>query len=362
MNKDKNNITVVLILSVIISFISGVLGSYLVLNTQTVESVVKNITTSELIEDSISSSVEKVYDSVVAIVAYKEGQQISSGTGFVYKKDNNKGYIMTNNHVIDGCDEVEVILSNNEKVEAKVQGGETYSDVAVLTIDEKHVISVVEFGDNTGMKLGDTVFTVGSPLGVAYSGTVTKGILSGKDRLVEVSYSGNTADYYVKVLQTDAAINPGNSGGPLFDVSGKVIGITSLKLVQEQVEGMGFAIPIEDAINYASTLELGKLARPYFGISMMDITESYYLYQYKVIVPDGVNEGVAVIEVAEDSPAEKAGIKKGDIVISLGGEKTETLAKFRYELYRHKSGEEVEVVVNRGGKEKTIKVTLEENK
>lgn len=361
-NNNNNNITVVLILSVIISFISGVLGSYLVINTQSVESVVKNITTSELIENGISSSVEKVYDSVVAIIAYKDGKQISSGTGFVYKKDNSKGYIMTNNHVIEGCDEVEVILSNNEKVEAKVQGGELYSDVAVLTMDVKHVISVVEFGDNSKMKLGDTVFTVGSPLGVEYSGTVTKGVLSGKDRLVEVSYSGTTADYYVKVLQTDAAINPGNSGGPLFDVSGKVIGITSLKLVQDEVEGMGFAIPIEDAINYASTLELGKLARPYFGISMMDITESYYLYQYKVVVPENVKEGVAVIEVAEDSPAEKAGIKKGDIVLSLGKEKTETLAKFRYELYKHKPGEEVEVVVNREGKEQKIKVTLEENK
>lgn len=268
---------------------------------------------------------------------------------------------MTNNHVIDGCDEVEVILSNNEKVEAKVQGGETYSDIAVLTIDSKKVISVVELGNNSDMKLGDTVFTVGSPLGVEYSGTVTKGVLSGKDRMIEVSYSGTTADYYVKVLQTDAAINPGNSGGPLFDVSGKVIGITSLKLVQDEVEGMGFAIPIEDAINYANTLELGKIARPYFGISMMDITESYYLFQYRITIPENVDNGVAVIEVADDSPAEKAGIKKGDIVISLGGEKTDTLAKFRYELYKHKAGEEVEVVVNRNGKEQTIKVTLEEN-
>ena len=113
MNKENNNnITVVLILSVIISFISGVLGSYLVLNTQSVESVVKNITTSELIENGISSSVEKVYDSVVAIVAYKDGKQISSGTGFVYKKDNKNAYIMTNNQVIDKADEVEVEFHN----------------------------------------------------------------------------------------------------------------------------------------------------------------------------------------------------------------------------------------------------------
>ena len=164
------------------------------------------------------------------------------------------------------------------------------------------------------------------------------------------------------VIQIDASINPGTSGGPLGNINGEVIGVNSMKLVDSSIEGMGFAIPIEDAINYASTLELGKLARPYFGISMMDITESYYLYQYKVIVPEGVKEGVAVIEVASDSPAEKAGIKKGDIVISLGKGKTETLAKFRYELYKHKPGEEVEVVVNRDGKEKTVKVTLEENK
>lgn len=362
MMKEKNNIGVILVISVIISFISGVLGSYLILNTQTVESVVKNVTTSELVENSISSSVEKVYDSVVAIVAYKDGKQISSGTGFVYKKDETKGYVMTNNHVVDGCDELEVVLSNNEQVKATLLGGETYSDIAVLTIDVAKVLSVVEIGDNTKMKLGDTVFTVGSPLGVEYSGTVTKGILSGKDRLVEVSYSGTTADYYVKVLQTDAAINPGNSGGPLFDVSGKVIGITSLKLVQDEVEGMGFAIPIEDAISYASTFETGNnLDRPYFGIGMMDISQSYYLYQQGIQVPRDLKEGVAVIEVSDGTPASKAGIQKGDIIIELAGNKTSSLAKFRYELYKHKVGDTVEVKLIRDGKEKTIKVTLAKN-
>ena len=256
-NKKKNNNTaVVLIVSIFLSFVCGGIGAYLIVSNYTVESVVKNITTSELVETSISTSVDKVYGSTVIIVAYKDGKQVSTGTGFVYKKDNNKAFIMTNNHVIDKADEVEVEFNDKkERIDAEILGGEVYSDIAVLTIDVKEAENIVEIGDSESIRLGDTIFTVGSPMGISYKGTVTKGILSGKDRMVEVNLSGNTSDYYMKVLQLDAAVNPGNSGGPLCDVSGKVIGIISLKIVQDEVEGMGFAIPIEDALEYANAIE-----------------------------------------------------------------------------------------------------------
>ena len=188
-------------------------------------------------------------------------------------------------------------------------------------------------GDSSKTEVGDTVFTVGSPEGADYAGTVTKGILSGKDRLVAVALTNSTtSDYYMNVLQTDAAINPGNSGGPICNTNGEVIGITNMKLVDASVEGMGFAIPIEDALDYASTLEKdGKITRPYIGISMLDISNSYYLWQAGINLPENVESGVAVYSVENNSPADKAGLEKGDIIIKIGDNDTTSLAEFRNE-------------------------------
>ena len=361
--KDNNNIGVVLIFSILLSFVCGAIGAYLMVSNYTVESVVKNITTSELVETSISTSVDKVYGSTVVIVAYKNGKLVSTGTGFVYKKDSKNAYIMTNNHVIDDADSVEVEFNDkSEKIKAKILGGEVYSDIAVLTIDAKEAGDAVEIGNSEDLKLGDTVFTVGSPMGITYKGTITKGIVSGKDRMVEVNLTGNTTDYYMKVIQIDAAVNPGNSGGPLCDVSGKVIGIISLKIVQDEVEGMGFAIPIEDALKYANTIEEGgEIARPFIGISMLDLSEEYYLWQNRITIPEGVDEGIAVLEVVSGSPADKAGLKKGDIIVKLGDEDVSSLAEFRYELYRHDIGEKVTVTYYRDGKENSTTITLGRN-
>ena len=237
-----------------------------------------------------------------------------------------------------------------------------YADIAVLTVDDNDEYKTVEIGDNEALKLGDTIFTVGTPMGSMYKGTVTKGILSGKDRMVEVNVSGSTADYYMKVIQIDAAVNPGNSGGPLCDVSGKVIGVISLKIVEDRVEGMGFAIPIEDALNYASIIEEGgQIVRPYIGISMVDLSEEYYLWQNRITIPEDVEEGIAVISVESGSPADKAGLKKGDIIVKLGGEDTGSLAEFRYELYKHEVGEKVEIEYYRGGKLQKTTITLGKN-
>ena len=362
--EKRNNNVVILVVAVLLSFVSGTIGSYLVItNIPSVsKQIIENVSKLDYTENSIADSVEKAYDAVVVVVSYNKGQKISTGTGFVYKKNNNKAYIMTNNHVIDGSDEVKIIRSDNEVIDASVVGGETYSDIAVINIPEKDALSVIDIGDSSDIRLGDTVFTIGSPLGETYSGTVTKGILSGKDRMVEVSFSGTTSDYYMKVLQTDAAINPGNSGGPLLNLNGEVIGINSLKLVEDEIEGMGFAIPIEDAIFYANTLEEGKtIDRPYVGISMLDVADSYYLWQAGINVPEGLNSGVAIIEVESGSPADKSGLQKGDIIIKLGDEGIVSLAEFRYELYKHSPGDQIEITYNRGGKEQKVKITLGKN-
>lgn len=361
--KNSNNVAIIVV-AVLLSFVSGTVGSYLVItNVPSIsKSIVENVSKLEITENSIAPAVNKVYDAVVAVMSYKQNQLLATGTGFAYKENDGKVYIMTNNHVISGADKVTLILSNSDQVEATIVGGETYSDIAVLSVDKNDNLGIAEIGDSTEMQLGDTVFTVGSPMGIEYSGTVTKGILSGKDRLVEVSFSGSTSDYYMKVLQTDAAINPGNSGGPLVNINGEVIGINSLKLVEDEIEGMGFAIPIEDAIAYAGTIENGgTVERPYVGISMVDVANSYYLWQNNIQIPSGVTSGVVILEAVSGSPAADAGLQKGDIVIGINDEAIGSVAQFRYELYKHNVGDEINIKYNRNGKESEVKVKLEKN-
>ena len=362
-NNGKNGgvTALILIISILLSFVCGMAGAYFISQTVSVPSVVKNITTSELVENSISSSVDKVYYSTVVITAMSKGSQISTGTGFIYKKNGKLAYIMTNNHVIDGADSAQVEFNDSDKkIDAKIVGGDKYADIAVLTIEDNDDYKTVEFGDVSELKLGDTIFTVGSPMGVNYKGTVTKGILSGKDRMVDVSLTKSTvADYYMKVMQIDAAVNPGNSGGPLCDVSGKVIGIISLKIVQDEVEGMGFAIPIEDAVKYASIIETGKkVVRPYIGISMIDLTNEYYLWQNRIMIPEEVDSGVAVLTVEKNSPADRAGFKKGDIIVKVNDSSVGSVAEFRYELYKYEVGDKIKLTFYRDGKIQTLNVTL----
>ena len=368
--KRKNNNSVLIVVVVILSLLCGLLGglggAYLVVRyVPTVsEQIVKNVSSLEIKENSIADAVDKVYDAVVVVQAYtSNGQLYSSGTGFVYKLNGDKAYIMTNNHVVEGSTKVVITFSSNVAVEATILGGETYSDIAVLSVDADDIEIVANMGDTSELRVGDTVFTIGSPEGIEYAGTVTKGVLSSKDRMVAVSYSNSTSDYYMKVLQTDAAINPGNSGGPLININGEVIGITNMKLVDDSIEGMGFAIPIEDALYYSAILETGqKVVRPFVGISMLDVnTDSYYMKQYGVTIPEGVTSGVVVLDVQAGSPASNAGLVKGDIIIELGGKETLSLAEFRYELYKHQVGEEVEVKYLREGKEQTTKITLGKN-
>ena len=168
----------------------------------------------EVNDNGISAGINKVYDSTVYIENYKDKKVSVSGTGFIYKKDSGKAYILTNYHVVGSSSSLKVILSDDNSVDARFVGGDEYLDIAVISISDKYVKNVVKLGSSNKAVLGDTVFTVGSPVGDEYRGTVTRGILSGKDRLVAVSVSGGTDDYVMKLLQTDAAMNPGNSGGP----------------------------------------------------------------------------------------------------------------------------------------------------
>jgi serine protease Do len=196
-----------------------------------------------------------------------------------------------------------------------------------------------------------------------YSGTVTRGILSGKNRMVEVSVSSSSNDWIMNVMQTDAAISPGNSGGPLCNVSGEVIGINSMKIVEFEVEGIGFAIPIEDALEYADKIVKGiEIKRSYLGIKMGDISTSYYsLLRNNISIDSSVTSGVVVFEAYTGGPCERAGIQKGDVIIQINNDKVDTVAKLRYYLFKHSPNEEVSIKVIRGTTQKEFKVVLGES-
>lgn len=363
--EPRNNKNLKLILFLFISFALGVgLMYWYSVNNPTVVTKSKTISETKVSEVAIEDAIDKVYDSVLCIeVLNNNGDKISTGTGFVYSKDDTYGYVLTNAHVVNGGTNIQGTLSNNNVVNLSVLGTDSYTDLAVLKMDVKEVIQVASIGTSQNMKVGNTVFTVGSPMGATYAGTVTKGIMSGKDRLVETSTSSSNGmlneSYIVKVLQTDAAISPGNSGGPLVNLAGDVIGITSLKLVDEEVEGMGFAIPIEDAMNYVDYLENGKtIERPMMGVQIIDLTNKYLLYRNGINVDSSVEAGVVLLKVNTGYPAADSGLKDGDIITKINGEKISTASEFKYELYKHSVGDTIEVTYVRNKKENTIKVKL----
>ncbi|MBE6155360.1 MAG: PDZ domain-containing protein [Firmicutes bacterium] len=317
----------------------------------------KNVTVTDT---GLAESVEKVYDAVVVVSTYKDNRLYSTGTGFVFKTKDKKAYIMTNNHVIESGSKVTVTFTSGNVIETEVVGSDTLSDIAVLSVDEKEIISVAEVGKSEDLRVGDTSFAVGAPLDSVYSWTVTRGIISGKDRMVEVELSSASGDYVMKVLQTDAAINSGNSGGPLCNANGEVIGVASLKLVDESVEGMGFAIPIELALEYAEKIMAGEIiTQPYLGVGMINVTDAYYYPQYyKMLNQYDITSGVIVYQVEEDSPADKAGFKIGDVIVKVNDDDVSSIGYLRYYLYNYRVGDKITITYIRNGDTKTTTVTL----
>jgi len=358
MRKDKR----LNIIIIIAAFFVGALGMYALVNfgPKSVQTIInkseKEVTVNE---NGIADAVEKLYDAVVVVGAYKDGMLASNGTGFVYEEDEKYAYILTNSHVVNGSTSVKVKFTNNTVENVEVVGDDSYSDIAVLKIDKSKIIKVAELGDLNNSRVGDTVFAIGAPLDDEYSWTVTRGILSGKDRLVSASSTNSTTqDMVMSVMQTDAAINSGNSGGPLANSNGEVIGITNMKLVSDGVEGIGFAIPIGDAVEYASELrENGKIERPFLGISMLDATDTYNLARYRITL-DMNQTGAVVIQVQENSPADKAGLKMGDVITKIEDYEVESVARLKYYLYKYSPGDKVKVAYIRDGKTKTDTITL----
>ncbi len=322
--------------------------------------------TSFIKDGGVTDIVKKVGPSVVGIrvtntaqrgyYGQQLGESASEGSGVIISKD---GYIMTNYHVVQAGDPknggdknatIEVFLPDKRQAKAKFIGGDQKNDLAVIKV-ELSDLPVAELGDSTKLEAGELAVAIGNPLGMDFFGSVTVGVISAVDRTMEVE------DKVMKLIQTDAAINPGNSGGALVNSQGQVIGINTVKITQSGIEGLGFAIPMNEVKPIVDQLMMFGYVkgRPLIGVSGRDITQ---IMARTYEVP----EGIYVEEVTPLSGAAKAGIKKGDILTTVAGKEVKTMKELEAVKKNYKAGDTVDVVVFRDGQTKTLSLTFSEEK
>ncbi|WP_283249470.1 trypsin-like peptidase domain-containing protein [Bacillus sp. FJAT-49736] len=289
-------------------------------------------------------------------------QEAGSGSGVIYKKANGKAYIVTNNHVVEGADQLEVTLSDGTKLPAKLLGSDVWTDLAVVEVDGSKVSTIAQFGDSDKLKLGEPVIAIGNPLGEQFAGSVTQGIVSGINRTVPVDINNDgVEDWSSEVIQTDAAINPGNSGGALINVAGQVVGINSMKIAQEAVEGIGFSIPINYAEPIITKLErFGKITRPSIGVQLQDVSDIPAYHQQETLhLPKNVTDGIMIESVVPHSPAAAAGLRELDVITELDGHKVRNTLELRKYLYDKKQpGDTMIIKFYRSGKLQEVTVKL----
>ena len=284
----------------------------------------------------------------------------SEGSGVIYKVENGYAYIVTNNHVISGSQELEVLMADGTREKAELIGADKWTDLAVLKIKADKVTTVAEFANSDEVKAGQTAIAIGSPLGTEFATSVTQGIVSAKDRSVPTDVDGDgKQDWVVTAIQTDAAINPGNSGGALVNAAGQVIGINSMKISKSSVEGIGFAIPSNEVVSIINQLEKsGKVIRPVLGISMVDLTSVSSQGRQQLALSNDVKEGVVVADVQDDSSASKGGLKQYDVITEIDGKPITGVQTLRKALYSKTVGSSMEVTYYRNGQKQTTTIQL----
>lgn len=337
-------------------------------NNTSTESANGNVVKTALAKGSpVTEIAKKVGPSIVGIRMTVANQQAgyfndglggskAEGSGVIISQD---GYIMTNYHVVQYADTklksgnnttLEVFLPDKRQAKAKFIGGDSKNDLAVIKIELDN-LPVAELGDSSKLEVGETAIAIGNPLGMEFAGSVTVGVISALNRVVE------TEDKALSLIQTDAAINPGNSGGALVNSQGQVIGINTIKISEAGVEGLGFAIPINDAKPIVDQLTMFGYVkgRPLIGISGKEITETI-AQQY------GLPVGIYVMDVTQGSGAEKAGIKKGDVLVSLADKEVKSMKDLDEIKKGYKAGDIVNAVVVREDVKKNLKLTFSEEK
>ena len=384
----KKGVKVLII--ILIGFLSGALGSFVTLQlyqkqgNQATNNNSGTVTqTSYKNENSTTQAVNKVKDAVVSIITYSssssrqssvfnaddtnsdsDNQQIASeGSGVIYKNDDKDAYLVTNTHVINGASKVDIRLADGTKVPGEIVGSDTFSDIAVVKISSEKVTTVAEFGDSSQLSVGETAIAIGSPLGSEYANTVTQGIISSLNRNVSLKSEDGQA-ISTKAIQTDTAINPGNSGGPLVNIQGQVIGITSSKIASNggtSVEGLGFAIPSNDAQNIIKQLESdGKVTRPALGIQMVNLSNVGASDLRKLNIPSGLTSGVVVRSVQNNMPA-NGHLQKYDVITKVDDKEIASSTDLQHALYNHAIGDTIKVTYYRNGKEETTSIKLDKN-
>ncbi|WP_066389882.1 S1C family serine protease [Neobacillus mesonae] len=285
-----------------------------------------------------------------------------TGSGVIYRKAGGKAFVVTNHHVVEGATRLEVSMSDGTKIPAKLLGSDIWTDLAVLEIDAAKIKKVAEFGDSDSLKVGEPVIAIGNPLGPTFSGSVTQGIISGLKRTIPVDINQDgIVDWQSEVLQTDAAINPGNSGGALINMAGQVVGINSMKIAQNAVEGIGLSIPINSAKPIIRDLEsFGSVKRPYMGVDLKSVDEIPAYYQQEALkLPRDVTHGVAIRQVVPGSPAAHAGLEELDVIVEMDGVKISDVIDLRKHLYQDKKiGEKMTIKFYRDGKLHETSLTL----
>ncbi|MFD1677832.1 S1C family serine protease [Alicyclobacillus fodiniaquatilis] len=321
------------------------------------------------VSDGITQAVKTAEPDVVAVENYttssspfdeqSQTEESDIGSGVFFDKDSKYAYIVTNNHVVQGGTKAAVVLQSGKQVQAKVIGTDPYTDLAVLTVPIKNFKSVqpIQFANSDDIQAGDPAIAIGTPMGIDFADTVTSGIVSSPSRTmpVEEPTSDETLDYQ-SVIQTDAAINPGNSGGPLLNIKGQMIGINSSKIVEQDFEGMGFAIPSNEVEQIASELmRTGHATHPALGIEGYDMSEIPQGYLPNVPVDYGV-----YVQSATSSDAKSAGLKQGDVIIGFNGQTVQDMADLRTALFKTKPGDEAKLTIYRGSKKMTLTVKITE--
>lgn len=384
---------------ILVGFIGGVAGTLLILNmagisinnvsgssTKTTTSKVSYSNTNDT-----TKAVEKVREAVVSVINYQSNSSsndlymqmfggnldnntnngsdsdlsiASEGSGVIYKKDGNSAYVVTNNHVVDGASQIEIMLSDGTKVVGELVGTDTYSDIAVVKIASDKVTTVAEFANSDKITVGETAIAIGSPLGTDYANSVTQGIVSSLSRTVTMTNDdGETIS--TNAIQTDAAINPGNSGGALINIEGQVIGINSSKISStsdsgsgNSVEGMGFAIPANDVVKIINQLEAnGKVIRPALGITMANLSDLSTTTISRLNIPTSVTSGIVVASVQSGMPAEGV-LKKYDVITAIDDKDVSSITDLQSVLYGHSTGDSIKVTFYRGTDKKTETIKL----
>ena len=384
---------------ILVGFIGGVAGTLLILNMagisiNNVSSSSTKTTTSKVSysnTNDTTKAVEKVREAVVSVINYQSNSSsndlymqmfggnldnntnngsdsdlsiASEGSGVIYKKDGNSAYVVTNNHVVDGASQIEIMLSDGTKVVGELVGTDTYSDIAVVKIASDKVTTVAEFANSDKITVGETAIAIGSPLGTDYANSVTQGIVSSLSRTVTMTNDdGETIS--TNAIQTDAAINPGNSGGALINIEGQVIGINSSKISStsdsgsgNSVEGMGFAIPANDVVKIINQLEAnGKVIRPALGITMANLSDLSTTTISRLNIPTSVTSGIVVASVQSGMPAEGT-LKKYDVITAIDDKDVSSTTDLQSVLYGHSTGDSIKVTFYRGTDKKTETIKL----